>query len=609
MPNNPGGAIGQDNPLRKGLFSSLRAKMLLYFGLAIVGAFLLVSLVFTFGVPFTDYVGEFKAKKSEAFEKLEIVADQKKNHLERWIYERRGDAKVLAESEITADTVMAVRSALMEFKASGMEKHESWKKIREQESFRKLIQHLNLVKAAYGFYEEIDIADAETGEIFAATKDSELGRNVADQFFFIKPLQKPDTFVDFERDVLGQSDVDLFVSNVINGQGPSGQEARPLAVLIMRVDTGDAFKSMLYNGIGMGKTGEIMLVNQEAIIVAPLKYPLPDGTRAVPLEYQIKGKPAIRASQGKEEIIAANDYRGVPVLAVLRSLYISPGITLGMVVKQDRSEVLANLNKSISYFFLIFAVAIIALVVLTYWIASGLSRPIKELGRTVRLVESGDLSARAQSAGPYEVKFLVTVFNSMAQRLQGWNGELESRIQERTHELIMVNEELERQNKFLEAILYCVEDGIVACDNNAVLTLFNRATSEFHGLPQEPLPAEKWAEHYDLYLADGKTPMKMQEVPLFRTLKGDTVDKVEMVVAPKEGPPRTLLATGRALINSNGKSLGAVVSMHDITLRKRTEEKLKAYRENLEKIVEERTFELKVANEKLQEEIRERTRN
>ncbi|MBI5187297.1 MAG: PAS domain S-box protein [Nitrospinae bacterium] len=398
----------------------------------------------------------------------------------------------------------------------------------------------------------------------------------------------------------------LKASHSINGQGASGQEAKPAAVLIMRVDTDDVFKSMLHTGTGLGQTGEVVLVNPEAEILVPLKYPLQDGTRPAPLEYRIQAKPAALASQGKEGIIAADDYRGVPVLAAFRSIQISPETSWGMVVKQDRSEVLANLNKSISYFFLIFAAAITALVVLTYWIATGLSRPIHLLSRAVRLVESGDLSARAPATGPYEAAVLALAFNSMAQRIQNWHGELERRIQERTHELSMANEELERQKKFLEAILDCVEDGIVACDNNAVLTLFNRATREFHGLPQEPLPAEKWADHYDLYLADEKTPMKREDVPLFRTLKGEAVDNVEMVIAPKEGAQRTLLATGRALIDGNGEGLGAVVSMHDITARKQAEEKLRVYRENLEKMVEERTLELKTANAKLLEALAEK---
>jgi len=58
-----------------------------------------------------------------------------------------------------------------------------------------------------------------------------------------------------------------------------------------------------------------------------------------------------------------------------------------------------------------------------------------------------------------------------------------------------VEEALQNERQFLRALLESLEVGIVACDQNGILTLFNRATREFHGLPEEPLPPERWAEH------------------------------------------------------------------------------------------------------------------
>ena len=44
-----------------------------------------------------------------------------------------------------------------------------------------------------------------------------------------------------------------------------------------------------------------------------------------------------------------------------------------------------------------------------------------------------------------------------------------------------------------------------------------------------------------------------------------------MVIAPKGGAARTLLANGQPIIGRDGRKLGAVVAMHDITERKRAE--------------------------------------
>jgi PAS domain S-box-containing protein len=157
----------------------------------------------------------------------------------------------------------------------------------------------------------------------------------------------------------------------------------------------------------------------------------------------------------------------------------------------------------------------------------------------------GDLSVSLARDAAGAPKYVVGVVVDITERkkaeegLRAAHAELEEKIAERTSDL-------SRANEFLRALLESIQDGIVACDGEGVLTLFNRATQEFHGLPTEPLPADRWAEHYDLYRADGRTRFSTEEVPLFRALRGERVQGVEMVIAPRHGPVRTLLASGKA---------------------------------------------------------------
>lgn len=130
---------------------------------------------------------------------------------------------------------------------------------------------------------------------------------------------------------------------------------------------------------------------------------------------------------------------------------------------------------------------------------------------------------------------------------------------------------LQKEQDFLKAILHNVQAGIVACDADGILTVFNQAAKDFHGLPQQPVPPEQWAKYYDLYLPDGKTPMNTEDIPLFQALQGKNVRDVEMMIVPQQGSARMLLATGQAIIAPNGKKQGAVVVMHDITQRKQAE--------------------------------------
>jgi len=140
---------------------------------------------------------------------------------------------------------------------------------------------------------------------------------------------------------------------------------------------------------------------------------------------------------------------------------------------------------------------------------------------------------------------------------------------------------LEQEGAFLTALLDNITEGIVACDERGMLTVFNKATRELHGLPEQPLPADQWAEHYDLYLADGVTRMETAQIPLFRAFNGEQVRNLEMVIAPKGRLRRVVVCNGRALINRAGEKLGAVVAMHDITERKQIETELRESRRRL----------------------------
>ncbi|VEP11602.1 PAS domain S-box [Hyella patelloides LEGE 07179] len=138
--------------------------------------------------------------------------------------------------------------------------------------------------------------------------------------------------------------------------------------------------------------------------------------------------------------------------------------------------------------------------------------------------------------------------------------------------------ELDRDKNFLQALLDNLSDGIVTCDRNGILTLFNQATREFHGLPQQAIPAEGWAEYYDLYLADGKTRMSPEEIPLFRALQGESVRDVEMMIIPKQGKPRIVLVNSDPIIDRHGSTIGAIAAMRDITDRRLAETELKKER-------------------------------
>jgi PAS domain S-box-containing protein len=147
-------------------------------------------------------------------------------------------------------------------------------------------------------------------------------------------------------------------------------------------------------------------------------------------------------------------------------------------------------------------------------------------------------------------------------------------------------EALEREQRFLEAVLDNVQSGIIACDANGVPTLANRVFRELHGIPREAALVEPREKLFDLYCADGRTRIPWEEVPLLRALRGEHIHNVELVMVPRTGPSRTFVASGEPLMGKDGVKRGAVLAVHDITDRKRAEETLRASEERYRGLVE-----------------------
>ena len=132
---------------------------------------------------------------------------------------------------------------------------------------------------------------------------------------------------------------------------------------------------------------------------------------------------------------------------------------------------------------------------------------------------------------------------------------------------------LRQEEEFLRVLLDTLDEGIVACDAEGRMTIFNPAARRLHGLDDdvEPIgrvPSSRW-----ILRADGK-PMDSDENPLVRAMSGERIHNVEIVLAPPDGEQRKVSVNGQALVDEDGWKLGAVVAMHDVTEQKRNEERL-----------------------------------
>jgi len=128
-----------------------------------------------------------------------------------------------------------------------------------------------------------------------------------------------------------------------------------------------------------------------------------------------------------------------------------------------------------------------------------------------------------------------------------------------------IEEGLRHEKQFNSAILEYTVNGVVACDAEGRLAVFNRTARVWHGFGPENIPMSRWSERYNLFAADGKTPIPPGADPVARAFRGEILRDFEMVIRAKDQPPRKITANATPILDEQGKKLGAVAVMHDIT--------------------------------------------
>ncbi|AOW18066.1 hypothetical protein LPB03_11660 [Polaribacter vadi] len=135
--------------------------------------------------------------------------------------------------------------------------------------------------------------------------------------------------------------------------------------------------------------------------------------------------------------------------------------------------------------------------------------------------------------------------------------------------------ELKKQSEFVLAMTENQPSGIVACDSEGKLVLFNKSAQEWHGINVMNIPQDKWAENYGLYKLDAETLLTLDEIPLLQAFNGKKVINFEIVIKAKNQNPRIVICNGTSFFDAEGNKLGAVIVMNDVTKQKIVENNLK----------------------------------
>ncbi len=132
---------------------------------------------------------------------------------------------------------------------------------------------------------------------------------------------------------------------------------------------------------------------------------------------------------------------------------------------------------------------------------------------------------------------------------------------------------LQNQNQLMDTVFNSISDGVLATDTNGKYLVFSERMKELLGVPLvRDLEIDQRPRAYGLFYPDKKTLIAGEDLPLTRAMRGEEVDDIELFVRNSELPEGIFInSSGRPLRDSNGKLLGGVVLVRDVTELKETE--------------------------------------
>lgn len=427
-------------PKQRGLFQSIRIKLILAFSLLFLVVLTLINMIILFGIPFTSYSGRLGVQKEEAFKKLNLVADLKKQRILNWKEEITEYAHLASTYDLLQENVIGLNEIWIALEQEGISADDLWDMLRQEDNYINLVDILNSIESSRRIYHKIYVADLYNGVILASTDPSDMGTSIPLQiFFFYNPGPRREYLSDI---IIGprSGETALLLGHVI-----TNDEDKGVSLLVMEIDPKAVFDPMLYTKEGLGEGSEAFLVNQDQKLLTSPPSPFPKEINPKPLEFEINSDPVAFALQRREGNIETLDYRGKPVLAVYQFIPIGSGWGWGLIVKLDEAAILSSLREGALNSFLIGLIGLLVLIAFTVVIVENLTHPIRSLSWTAINVAKGDLSARSSVFSRDEVGTLSTIFNSMIQRIQNWHQELEKQVRSRTEELNRANEDLKRE--------------------------------------------------------------------------------------------------------------------------------------------------------------------
>jgi diguanylate cyclase (GGDEF)-like protein/PAS domain S-box-containing protein len=139
----------------------------------------------------------------------------------------------------------------------------------------------------------------------------------------------------------------------------------------------------------------------------------------------------------------------------------------------------------------------------------------------------------------------------------------------------LLQAKLGEQAILLEATFRSIGNGILVADDKGNIVMTNptaRALSATATGAQDQIANIQQTKALHI---DGVTPMKADDLPMARALRGEASDDVEMIIAGPDGISRPVNVAGRPLMDAAGNRRGGVIAFRDISRERALQESVR----------------------------------
>lgn len=409
--------------------------------------FLIMTLVPLLIVLTLTYYQRVEVIKTRTEDKLIAIRDLKIDRLTGWLSERMGDMKMIsADSELTNLEYLIKKS-----------NYNSNDNINLDTGRDLLNRYLDNNSA----YNNLFVINPLNGKTLISTNKSMEGNDNKLEEYFKRTMQTQEVTITDIHFSLRLSEIAMYYSSPIFSDNTNNNI---VGIVVASIDLDNSLYKMLRDRVGLGNTGETLIVNDDVYALNQLRY-----DENAPLQLKIKAEPAKAASNGGIGVMTAEDYRGKEVLAAFA--YIKE-TGWGFVCKQDMYELNEPIREMVKNFILIFVLTSIIILVIAFIIARSITNPIVKIDMVAKEFGDGNFSVRNQHASQDEVGSLATEFNNMAEVIES-KMTIQKGVAEISEKLNLSNSMQEFGSNILQQLLSITDA------NMGTFYILNEGTNEY----------------------------------------------------------------------------------------------------------------------------------